>query len=102
MTNDLLVKGFGDDAALREFRSSPGQQKLTGTGLATDPSLRIRDPGQRNTFRCIVTKDIGKYPTCKHLCVYCYANTSPASERRNYTGYCEERDRRIFLDGITE
>ena len=99
---DLLAKEFGDDDALREFLSPPVQQELAGTGTVIDPSLRIRDPGQRNTCRCIVSKDIGQYSTCMHLCAYCYANTSPASVRRNYARYCEERDRGIFHDAITE
>ena len=99
---DLLTREFGDDDALMEFLSPPGQQELAGTGTATDVSRPLKDPGQRNTCRCIVSKDIGQYSTCMHLCAYCYANTSPASVRRNYTQYCGERDRGIFHDAITE
>lgn len=98
----LLAKEFSDDDALMGFLSPPGQQTLAGTDRATDPSLRIRDPGQRSTCRCIVSKDIGQYSTCMHLCAYCYANTSPASVRRNYTRYCEEKDHGFFHDAITE
>ncbi len=99
---DLLATEFSDDDALMEFLSPPGQKELTGTGTTKDPSLRIRDPGQRNTCRCIVSKDIGQYSTCMHLCAYCYANTSLARVRRNYMQYCGERDRGIFHDAITE
>lgn len=35
-----------------------------------------RDKGQRQFCGCIVSKDIGQYNTCPHLCEYCYANTS--------------------------
>ena len=35
-----------------------------------------RDNGQRQFCGCIVSKDIGQYNTCPHLCEYCYANTS--------------------------
>ena len=35
-----------------------------------------RDKGQRAFCGCIVSKDIGEYNTCPHLCEYCYANTS--------------------------
>ena len=35
-----------------------------------------RDKGQRQFCGCIVSKDIGEYNTCPHLCEYCYANTS--------------------------
>ncbi len=69
---------------------------------AADPWRRLKDPGQRNTCRCIVSKDIGQYSTCMHLCVYCYANTSPHRARRNYARYVADRDRGIFHDAITE
>lgn len=99
---DLMIKEFGDDAALMDFFSPTGQQELAGTRSSTDLSRFLKDPGQRSTCRCIVSKDIGQYSTCMHLCAYCYANTSPASVRRNYARYCEEKDRGIFHDAITE
>jgi hypothetical protein len=35
-----------------------------------------KDKGQRPHCMCIVSKDVGEYSTCMHLCRYCYANRS--------------------------
>ncbi|MCQ2287043.1 MAG: DUF1848 domain-containing protein, partial [Bacteroidales bacterium] len=43
-----------------------------------------RDKGQRTACGCMVSKDIGEYNTCVHLCEYCYANTSKQSAAMNY------------------
>lgn len=99
---DLMVQEFGDDRNLMEFLRPAGQQTLGGIPAVSDPSRWLRDPGQRNTCRCIVSKDIGQYSTCMHLCAYCYANSSPESARRNYSRYTADRDRGIFHDAITE
>jgi hypothetical protein len=99
---DLMEQEFKDDEELMKFLHPQEPQTLPGLTSASDPSHLLRDPGQRNTCRCIVSKDIGQYSTCTHLCAYCYANSSPATARRNYSRYCDERDRGIFRDSITE
>ena len=43
-----------------------------------------RDKGQRQFCGCILSKDIGEYNTCPHLCDYCYANASKNRAVENY------------------
>ncbi len=43
-----------------------------------------KDKGQRQFCGCIVSKDIGEYNTCPHLCEYCYANASKEVAVRNW------------------
>jgi Domain of unknown function (DUF1848) len=99
---DLMIHEFGDDRILMDFLHPDDQRTLDGSPEGAGFSRRLKGPGQRNTCRCIVSKDIGQYSTCMHLCTYCYANTSPERARRNYSRYIADRDRGIFHDAVTE
>ena len=49
--------------------------RINETTFAILPN-KNKDKGQRKLCGCIPSKDIGRYDTCPHQCVYCYANTT--------------------------
>lgn len=82
--DDLMVRLFHDDAKLMDFI---GAEYDMIDGWTIKKSRK--DKGQRKACGCIVSKDIGMYNTCPHLCRYCYANSSDNVVRRNYQKYIE-------------
>ncbi len=46
-----------------------------------------KDPNQRETCGCILSRDIGAYDTCLHGCEYCYATSSQVLAIRNHRSH---------------
>jgi len=102
ISRDLMLPEFGQDQLLRHFLEGPdpGIPPVRGTASRVPPHLK--DPGQRPSCGCVVSKDIGEYSTCPHLCAYCYANTTPERVEKRYAAYRMQADKGIFCDSITE
>ena len=83
--DDLMIKYFSEDERLMDFL---GIEVIRGDLFNPQSTIikrkKNKDKGQRAFCGCIVSKDIGEYNTCPHLCEYCYANTSKETALKNW------------------
>jgi len=94
----LMVKYFSHDFKLMEFL---GAKIIPADIFNPEPQVVFaknnKDKGQRMFCGCIMSKDIGQYNTCPHLCEYCYANSSKAVAVSNHKLHLENPDNENIL-----
>lgn len=83
--DDLMIKYFSNDQKLMDLL---GVEIIKGDLFNPNDIIikhkKNKDGGQREFCGCIVSKDIGEYNTCPHLCEYCYANAGKETAVNNY------------------
>ena len=97
--DDLMIRFAHHDKALMDFLDveiKTAETSLFGPDPIPADAIMLsdllyaikkkdnRDKGQRQFCGCMVSKDIGEYNTCPHLCEYCYANASKNKAVENY------------------
>lgn len=83
--DDLMIKLFSQDKVLMDFlgvKIAPAD--IFNSAPSITKTKDNKDKGQRQFCGCIISKDIGEYNTCPHLCEYCYANSSKEIALKNW------------------
>lgn len=92
---DLMKRIFSEDEDFVYYLYTLKWPKRDMFGqLPQLPELKknVKDTGQRKACGCMISKDIGMYNTCRHFCVYCYANTSRKSVLDNAEKHNDESE----------
>lgn len=93
----LMRKLFGGDAELSHYLKCGNSRPALWPPHTEMGPVDLKDKGQRRFCGCVVSKDIGMYDTCRHACVYCYANISQKKVQKNLEKHSDEAESIIAL-----
>ena len=92
---ELMKRIFADDRELVYYLHTlkwPERDMFGEVPPIPQKQKNVKDTGQRKICGCMASKDIGMYDTCRHFCVYCYANTSKEAVLRNARAHNDDSE----------
>ncbi len=92
---DLMERLFTDDKELVYYLHTgnlPEPDLFGGIPDIPEERKNLKDHSQSTVCGCMISKDIGMYNTCRHFCVYCYANTSKDVVLKNFQQHSDDAD----------
>lgn len=88
-----ITKSHCIDSALIGRLCTVYSRQITLPGMPDYPGIDLPpDKNQRGGCSCAESKDIGAYSTCRHFCLYCYANASRDKVKKNLRNYNPESE----------
>jgi DNA repair photolyase len=99
--DELIVRLYKKDKKLMDFLGYEAAEQISlFSETEYQPNPKLKDKGQRAICGCIVSKDVGMYNTCNHLCIYCYANSSENLVKKNLSQHDPESETIINLQNL--